>query len=77
MMIYFSAGGVLGKRLLRKYVIGMAVPVSATTPRKKNNQRGPRVGKVVKMMMTNPVHPVRKRMRKAVRKSLNVLVGEV
>jgi hypothetical protein len=49
---------VLGKRLLRKAMIGSIVPVIAMTQRKKNNQRGPTVGRVVIVKAINPPQPM-------------------
>jgi hypothetical protein len=36
---------------------GRAVPVIASVDRKKNSQRGPTVGNVVKRRIINPTHP--------------------
>jgi hypothetical protein len=52
-----EGGGVLGKRRLRKAVIGNTVPVIARTQRKKNNQRGPTVGRVVMVRAIKPPQP--------------------
>ncbi len=54
----YVGGGVLGKRRLRKAVIGRVVPVTAKTHRKKNNQRGPTVGNVVKTRVAKPPQPM-------------------
>jgi len=51
-------GGVLGKRLLRKAMIGSIVPVIAMTHRKKNSQRGPTVGRVMIVKAINPPQPM-------------------
>src|SRR5574341_897281 len=50
-------GGMLGKRRLRKARKGSALPVRARTPRKKNSQRGPTVGRERKTKATRPPQP--------------------
>jgi hypothetical protein len=52
-----SAGGIEIKRRLKKYVTGKARPVNPLIKRKKNNQRGPRIGSVVETRIANPPHP--------------------
>jgi hypothetical protein len=61
-------GGVLGKRRLRKAVIGNAVPVIARTHKKKNSQRGPTVGRDVIMRTIKPPQPIINRKIEAGRK---------
>jgi len=63
-----EGGGVLGKRLLRKAIIGNIVPVIAMTQRKKNSQRGPTVGRVVIVKAINPPQPMINRITAAGRK---------
>ncbi len=41
-----EGGGEVGNRLLRKATSGSEVPVAARTLKKKNSQRGPKVGMV-------------------------------
>jgi hypothetical protein len=60
---------VLGKRWLRKAVIGNMVPVIASTQRKKNNQRGPTVGRVAMIKAINPLQPVMNKKSAAGRKA--------
>jgi hypothetical protein len=55
--------------------MGSAIPAASSTKKKKNNQRGPRVGKVNKVTSANPPPPSKMRMRKAGRKSLKVAVA--
>jgi hypothetical protein len=49
-------------------MIGNMVPVIAMTHRKKNNQRGPTVGKVVMINAISPPQPIIKRNKAAGRK---------
>ena len=58
----------LGKRRLRKATMGNIVPVIAKTVRKKNNQRGPTVGKVEIVKANNPPQPMIKRIKAVGRK---------
>jgi hypothetical protein len=55
--------------------MGSASPEASSTKKKKNSQRGPRVGKVNKVTSANPPPPSKMRMRKAGRKSLKVRVA--
>jgi hypothetical protein len=55
--------------------MGNAIPEASSTKKKKNSQRGPRVGKVNKVTSAKPAPPVTIRMRKAGRKSLKVAVA--
>jgi len=64
----YVGGGVLGKRRLRKAVIGSVVPVIARTHRKKNNQRGPTVGRLVTMRAIKPPQPMINKKMEAGRK---------
>ena len=48
--------------------MGSVVPVIASTHRKKNNQRGPTVGKVLMMSAINPPQPMMNRKMEAGRK---------
>jgi hypothetical protein len=43
---------------LRKAVIGSVVPVIARTHKKKNNQRGPTVGRVETIKTIRPPQPI-------------------
>ena len=53
-----EARGLDGKRIFRKVTIGKKVPVKANTAKKKNNQRGPIVGKVKRIRNKSPPQPV-------------------
>ena len=55
--------------------MGNAIPEASSTKKKKNSQRGPRVGKVNKVTSANPPPPANMSMRKAGRKSLKVAVA--
>ena len=79
MMTGWSTGCLLAKRKLSKYAMGSAIPAANSTKKKKNSQRGPRVGKVNKVTSANPQPPSKMRMRKAGRKSLKeaVVLGGV
>jgi hypothetical protein len=60
-MTIVVGGGVLGKRLFKNATNGKTVPVIAMMQKKKNNQRGPTVGKVVTMRKIKPPQPMIKR----------------
>ena len=47
----------LGKRRLKNAMTGRAVPVKASTARKKNSQRGPTVGRVLSVRIASPPQP--------------------
>jgi hypothetical protein len=54
--------GVAIRREKRRWMYqtkGIDVPVNASAARKKNNQRGPTVGSVVKSTKIKPTHPMR------------------
>jgi len=57
--VLLGAGGDVGKRQLRKADTGKNVPAIAMTIRKKNNQRGPKVGRVDRTRITNPAQPTK------------------
>jgi hypothetical protein len=59
------AGGELGKRRLRKAMAGKALPARASTPRKKNSQRGPTMGTVRNTSAARPPQPITPRVRAA------------
>jgi hypothetical protein len=59
---------VVGKRLFKKAMIGNIVPVIARMHRKKNNQRGPTVGRVEMVKAISPPQPTIKRNKAAGRK---------
>lgn len=59
------AGGSVGKRRLRYAIAGSAVPVTAKTPKKKNSQRGPTVGRVKFIMKIRPPQPARPKIKAA------------
>ena len=64
------AGSVLGKRRFKKARKGNALPVRARTPRKKNSQRGPTVGRVRNTRPARPPQPITARVRAAGRTDL-------
>ena len=53
---------------MRKAVIGNVVPVIARTHKKKNNQRGPTVGKEEMIRAIKPPQPIINRKKEAGRK---------
>lgn len=56
------AGGWVGKRRFRKAATGRRMPAIANTLKKKNNQRGHRVGKAAINRYVKPAQPIKARM---------------
>jgi len=60
-MVFEVANGWVGKRRLMKAATGKNKPVMAKTLKKKNNQRGHKVGKVELKRYAKPAKPIRTR----------------
>jgi hypothetical protein len=71
-MIIGVAGGVEGKRRLRKAAAGKARAVQVVTVRKKKSQRGATVGRVKTTTKNNPPQPRNERISAA---GMNSLTG--
>jgi len=57
-----EAGGLLGNLRLSKMIIGITVPVTANTLKKKKSHRGPMFGNVLVNRNINPPQPIADKM---------------
>ena len=57
MITWGAAGGLEGNRRFKNQVKGRNKPVTKTTTKKKNNQRGPMVGNVMVRISATPIAP--------------------
>jgi hypothetical protein len=56
-MIPVFTWGSLGKRRCRKWISGRDIPTASRVRKKKKSQRGPRVGSVANIRISNPRNP--------------------